>query len=251
MATPTLGTYLRRLKQAMATGQWPRTRIVNWSNGSAQSTMTLLFGPSSIATADGLASLPSVSPSADVEDAFQATFLVLVRRGHTIRGQASLGSWLHGVARRTALKLRTQSDRRRRREEKVARPDQAGISDDTTWGELRGILDEELERLPETCRAPLVLCFLEGRTQDEAASQLHVSKSTLRRHLERGRELLGRRLARRGATLGVALTAGLLSDCAQSATIPRIARADSRPPVTPPRTSRHRQVCCPPVSPRY
>ena len=82
--------------------------------------------------------------SADVEDAFQATFLVLVRRSHTIRRQEALGSWLHGVARRTALKLCAQSDRQRRRDGHAAKVHHTGSADDTTWGEVRGILDEEL-----------------------------------------------------------------------------------------------------------
>jgi RNA polymerase sigma factor (sigma-70 family) len=163
----------------------------------------------------------ALSSTADVEDAFQATFLILVRRGHTIRKNASLGSWLHGVARRTAIKLRTQSDRRVRREARSANGKPAHVTDDTKWGDLRGILDEELARLPETVRAPLVLCYLEGRTQDEAAAQLLVSKSTLRRQLERAREMLGRRLARRGVTLAAVLSTRLLSECAQGAGLSR------------------------------
>jgi uncharacterized small protein (DUF1192 family) len=91
------------------------------------------------------------------------------------------------------------------------------VTDATPWGELRGVLDDEMARLPAGCRSALVLCYLEGRTHDEAAAQLGLSKSTLRRRLDRGRELLGRRLARRGLALGAVLGARLVSDCAGAA----------------------------------
>ena len=84
--------------------------------------------------------------------------------------------------------------------------------DDITWRELRSVLDHELRRLPEQYRAPLVLCYLEGKTQDEGARQLGWSKNTFRRRLESGRASLGRRLTRRGVTLAAALSAPLLTD---------------------------------------
>jgi RNA polymerase sigma factor (sigma-70 family) len=223
MAGPTLGTYLHRLKQAMAAEALAdcsdRELVERLRSGRDDGAFRAVLdrhGPMVYQVCGRV-----LSSQADVEDAFQATFLVLFRRGHAIRRQASLASWLHGVARRTALKLRTQSDRRRRREVRTRHADRVRLTDDTTWSELRDILDEELRRLPDACRAPLVLCYLEGRTQDEAAVQLDVSKSTLRRNLERGRVLLGRRLARRGITLGAALAARLVSDCAQGAAVPR------------------------------
>jgi len=223
MATPSLGTYLRRLKLAMAAealADCPDRELLDRlrsdHDDGAFRAIVERHGPMVYQVCRRV-----LSSRPDVEDAFQATFLVLVRRGHTIRRRASLASWLHGVAHRTALKLRTQSGRRRRREERAARGNATALRNDTTWGELRGILDEELGGLPDTCRAPLVLCYLEGRTQDEAAVQLDMSKSTLRRHLERGRELLGRRLARRGVTLAAALAAPMLSDCVHGAALPR------------------------------
>src|SRR5262249_47740234 len=88
------------------------------------------------------------------------------------------------------------------------------------WKELRRVLDEELVKLADRLRAPLVLCYLEGLTQDEAAARLGQSKSTFRRNLGRGRELLGARLTRRGVTLSAALFALLLSECAASAVPP-------------------------------
>jgi RNA polymerase sigma factor (sigma-70 family) len=141
---------------------------------------------------------------ADAEDAFQATFLVLARKAGSIRRTASLGSWLHGVAYRSALKVRTRSAARRKHEGRApGRP--AAEPADLTWREVRQALHEELGRLPERYRAPLVLCYLEGATQDAAAAELNLAKSTLRERLERGRELLRARLRRRGLGPAAAL----------------------------------------------
>jgi RNA polymerase sigma factor (sigma-70 family) len=134
---------------------------------------------------------------ADAEDAFQATFLILVQKAGSIRKTASLGSWLHGVAYRTALKARAQSAMRQKHEARVpART--ASEPDDMSWREVRQVLHEELRRLPLCYRAPLVLCYLQGATQDAAAVALSLAKSTLRQRLERGRELLRTRLMARG-----------------------------------------------------
>ncbi len=152
----------------------------------------------------------------DAEDAFQATFLVLAQNLRTLRKRASLASWLHGVARRVALKSKTQAAARRRREQQAARPDTLP-QDGMTWGELRSALESELSQLPEKWRSPLILCYLEGRTQDEAARQLGWSKATLRRRLEQARATLGSRLKARGLTVPAALSALLLSDCLASA----------------------------------
>jgi RNA polymerase sigma factor (sigma-70 family) len=157
----------------------------------------------------------------DVEDAFQATFLVLARKAASVRKGESVGSWLHGVALRVARKIRLEAARRARRERARPAPTPADTGDALTWGELRGLLDEELGRLPAGWRAPLVLCYLECRTQDEAARQLGWSKSTVRRRLERGRRLLQTRLARRGVTLSAGLCAPLLSESGAFAGLPR------------------------------
>src|SRR5207253_11068614 len=125
----------------------------------------------------------------DAEDAFQAAFLVLARKLRTLRKHTSLASWLHGVAHRVALKARAQAAARRRREHQASRPG-TRLPDEVTWGELRSALDDELSRLPDKWRQPLILCYLESRTQEEAAAQLGWSKSTLRRRLEEGRPAL-------------------------------------------------------------
>jgi RNA polymerase sigma factor (sigma-70 family) len=153
--------------------------------------------------------------SQDAEDAFQATFLVLAQKLRGVRKRASLASWLHGVAHRVALKARTQAASRRRHERQAAR-DAAMPPDEMSWRELSTVLDAELRGLPEKWCQPLVLCYLEGRTQDEAAGQLGWSKNTLRRRLEEAREALGRRLRQRGVW-SAALSALLLSDCLTTA----------------------------------
>jgi RNA polymerase sigma factor (sigma-70 family) len=143
---------------------------------------------------------------ADAEDAFQATFLVLVRRAASLRGRPVLGAWLHGVARRTALNARRLAARRRQKEQALARPE-------ATAGEVRddglSLLDQELGRLPEKYRLPVLLCDLEGRPRREAARRLGWPEGTVAGRLARGRALLARRLARQGlAPSAVALAAG-------------------------------------------
>ena len=134
---------------------------------------------------------------ANAEDAFQATFIVLARKAGSIRKSMSLGCWLHGVAYRTALKARVQAARRKKYE---TRPPERQVSaaDDLSWQEVRQALHEELSKLPDRYRDPLVLCHLESATQDAAAVQLGVAKSTLKIRLERGRTLLRNRLLLRG-----------------------------------------------------
>jgi RNA polymerase sigma factor (sigma-70 family) len=157
----------------------------------------------------------------DVEDVFQATFLVLARQSNGIRKRASIASWLHGVAYRLALNARKAGIRRRRNEmQSVAGPGTVPLADEVAWKEVRSIFDEELDRLPDRFQAPLVLCYLEGLTQDEAAERLGQSKGTFRRSLERGRDLLCGRLTRRGITLSAALFAPLLSDGTIAASVP-------------------------------
>jgi cytochrome c peroxidase len=138
-----------------------------------------------------------LSNEADAEDAFQATFLVFARKATSIRKRASVGSWLHGVAYRTALKARARSAARQKNEARAPARSPAN-PDDLTWREMQEILHAELAGLSERYRVPLVACYLEGKTQDQAAAQLGLAKSTLKERLERGRALLRARLLRRG-----------------------------------------------------
>jgi RNA polymerase sigma factor (sigma-70 family) len=145
---------------------------------------------------------------ADAEDAFQATFLILARKPESIRKAASLGSFLHGVAYRTALKARADAARRKRHEARAPERTTSADPDELTWREVRQAVHEELDRLPERLRAALVLCYLEGKTQDEAAAELGLAKGTLKGRLERGRALLRSRLVRRGLGSGAVLVLG-------------------------------------------
>jgi RNA polymerase sigma factor (sigma-70 family) len=163
----------------------------------------------------------------DAEDAFQATFLVLARKAGSIRKQESVGSFLHGVAYRMAQRLKVKESRRRTLESSVASASTADAMDDITWRELRRVLDDELRKLPEKYRTPLILCYLEGKTRDEAARQLDWTKAVFRRRLERGRDLLGRRLTRRGITLSTVLSASLLTDVAAQAALPPLLAAST------------------------
>jgi RNA polymerase sigma factor (sigma-70 family) len=173
----------------------------------------------------------------DAEDVFQATFLVLARKATAIRKQESVGSWLYGVAYRLALKTKTQTARchkhplnhrfafadRWRNDKSSGEVDPLS---EITWHEVCTALDEELARLPDRCRAPLVLCYLQGKTQDEAIQQLGWSKSSFRRRLEEGRTKLCLRLTRRGITLSAGLWAALLSDQLRALTQPGSPAAD-------------------------
>lgn len=146
----------------------------------------------------------------DAEDAFQATFLVLVRRAAAIGRRELLGPWLHGVAVRTASEARTRAARRRAKERHVNNAHRAERTD-LGSNELRSVLDEELNRLPETYRRPLILCELEGLARKDAAKRLGIPEGTLSSRLSRGRALLRERLTRRGlavstGALAVALT---------------------------------------------
>jgi RNA polymerase sigma factor (sigma-70 family) len=163
----------------------------------------------------------------DAEDVFQAAFFVLARKAATIHKPESLSCWLHGVAYRLALKARAEAERRRLHERKAVLVSESEDVD-LSWREVRGLLDEELQRLPEKLRLPLVLCYLEGLTQDEASLRLGWSRSTLKRRLEAGRERLRLRLTRRGVTLGAGLfavaltestTRGAVSTALRSATV--------------------------------
>ena len=157
----------------------------------------------------------------DVEDVFQATFLALASKAHAIRIRESLASWLQCNAYHIALDACKSRKRRRKHETVAAFPNRTpALADDVAWKELRSVLDDELARLPERLSAPLVLCYLEGLTQDEAAARLGQAKSTFRRNLDRAREILGERLTRRGITLSASLFALLLSECTAPAAAP-------------------------------
>jgi RNA polymerase sigma factor (sigma-70 family) len=166
----------------------------------------------------------------DADDAFQATFLVLTRQARAIRKAGSLASWLYGVAYRTALKARKARATRRRHEgqhheRQVAAASPPGPLDELTWREAQAIFHEELARLPDKYRAPLVLCYLENKTQDDVGVLLDWPQGKLKGMLERGRELLRKRLSRRGLGPAFLLLGGV--SCGGNACAAPLAVADT------------------------
>jgi RNA polymerase sigma factor (sigma-70 family) len=163
----------------------------------------------------------------DAEDVFQATFLVLARKAGAVRWRDSIAGWLYAVALRLATKARCQAARR-----PVTAPVEPAAPDPCaalSARELLAALDEEMAALPERFRGPAVLCWLEGRTQQDAARQLGLPFITLRRRLERGKQLLHARLTRRGMTLTVVLAAPALADAVPATTLARACAGAASP----------------------
>jgi RNA polymerase sigma factor (sigma-70 family) len=149
--------------------------------------------------------------SQDAEDAFQGTFLLLAKKAGSIRKQESVASWLYGVAYRLAVRSKARNTRREAKEKQVVGTRQIDAGLQAAWGELQSILTEELHCLPDRYQAPLVLCYLEGKTHEEAAKQLALPLGTVRSRVARARELLKGRLARRGLALPAAVLATALA----------------------------------------
>jgi RNA polymerase sigma factor (sigma-70 family) len=145
----------------------------------------------------------------DAEDAFQATFFVLARKARALDRSRPLSAWLYTVAHNTALKARTSAARRRARERQVANMTAQRAKADPIAQDTGGAIDAELAQLPEKYRLPLILCYLEGRTNESAARALGWPVGSMAKRLERGRELLRQRLTHRGLALSAlaALTA--------------------------------------------
>ncbi len=148
-----------------------------------------------------------LSNAADAEDAFQVTFLVLLKRAGSLGPGDAIAAWLHGVAVRVAQQARSAAARRGRRERPGMTLEIAASEPTREDHELRQILDEEIHRLPQKYRAPIVLCYLEGQTHEEAARQLDWPLGTVKGRLARARSILESRLSRRGVACGAALTA--------------------------------------------
>jgi RNA polymerase sigma factor (sigma-70 family) len=164
----------------------------------------------------------------DVEDAFQATFVLLARRAADLRaessGPLSLGGWLHRVAYRTAVNVSAEVNRRRVRERQAsvmttADPDPVH---EATWNEVRPILDAELDALPADARRLLVACYLQGKTHAEAAAEFGLPTGSVAWRLERARELLAERLRRRGIAVSASLLAVLLAAGDGTAGVPAV-----------------------------
>jgi RNA polymerase sigma factor (sigma-70 family) len=156
----------------------------------------------------------------DAEDAFQATFLVLVRKAASVVPREMLPNWLYGVAYHIALKARAVTARRQAKEKQVLEMPEPEVVSPDTGQELRPLLDQELSHLPDIYRVPIVCCDLEGKTRQEAARQLGWSEGTLSGRLSRARALLAKRLTRRGLVLSAGSLAAALSRETASAGVP-------------------------------
>ena len=158
----------------------------------------------------------------DAEDAFQATFLVLVRKAAVIRDRATVGNWLYGVAQQTAVRMRDIAIQRGSRERQVTAMPEPTTADEYLWNDLRPVLDEELSRLPNKYRVLIVLCDLEGLTRKEVARRLDIPEGTAASRLATARAMLAKRLARRGVFVSGVLLGALMSQQSASAGVPAL-----------------------------
>jgi RNA polymerase sigma factor (sigma-70 family) len=157
----------------------------------------------------------------DAEDAFQATFLVLVRKAASIMPREMIGNWLYGVAHQTARKTRATTAKRQARERQVkAMPEPEAMPEPDLWPELEPLLDGALSRLPDKYRAVIVLCDLEGKTRKAVARQLKIPEGTLSSRLTTARTLLAKRLGRYGLAISAGVLATIVSHQAASAGVP-------------------------------
>jgi len=216
MAIETLGAALQQINRLFAEGavaQLPDgqllERFLTQEDAGAFETLMGRHGPMVLSVCRGI-----LRDTRDAEDAFQATFLVLVKKGGTIRGRDTLGGWLYQVAHRVAIQANAAAARRRTHERQAGQMAVATSMDGPAASDdLRPVLHGEIARLPEKYRLAIVLCDLEGLPQVQAAGQLHWSERTLRHRLAEGRARLKRRLARRGlAPEGTTLTAVFLRE---------------------------------------
>jgi RNA polymerase sigma factor (sigma-70 family) len=153
----------------------------------------------------------------EAEDAFQATFLILVRKAGSVRVEGSLGRWLYGVAHRVAHRARNRAARRAARMTQSSSSAPADPAHESELEDLRNVLDQELDRLPPKYRCPVELCHLQGLTYDEAARQLNWPVATVKSRLTRGRLRLRERLVRRGLAPGAVAAATAFTSEARSA----------------------------------
>ena len=163
---------------------------------------------------------------ADAEDAFQATFLTLLRKGHSIRQKTALPNWLYRVAVRISLRQRSKTQKHTSAQPLQDVAVEQSPAEEAAWAETAEVLDREMRELPESYRSPLLLCCIEGRSYEEAAAELGCPVGTLAVRLMRAREMLRKRLVRRGLVLGAGfLAAQAVWPKAEAAVPPQLFRS--------------------------
>src|SRR6266849_1912200 len=222
MATAQLGTLLRHIhKLAAVHGGRQRTdrelldAFVLRQDEAAFAALVARHGPMVLRVCRRV-----LNHEQDAEDAFQATFLVLARNTGSIRKREALADWLHGVAYRTAMKAKRTAARRRIHEARLRARRTDCQSVPPTWDDVQAVLDEEIQRLPESFRVAFVLCILEGKSVPEAAAELVVKPGTVSSRLTRARQRLRQQLVRRGIELSALLAALSVAQSAGKAAVP-------------------------------
>jgi RNA polymerase sigma factor (sigma-70 family) len=181
-----------------------RDLLARYSEGDEKAFATLVARYTGMVLGVCRRALPTVQ---DAEDACQAAFLVLARKAKDGRWESSVANWLYTTARRIAARANRTAQRRAQREARAVRPTGTSPLDQMSGREAFALLDEELDRLSPIYRAPLVLCYLQGLTRDEAAARLGIPPNTVKSQLDRGRKKLADALTRRGVVLGASLLA--------------------------------------------
>jgi len=190
-------------------------RFVRLGDEAAFEALFARHGPMVLGVCRSL--LPSVH---EAEDAFAATFLIFVRKAESIGRGEMLANWLYGVAHRVAVRARANAARHQARERGSVEMLAANSSDDVATRDRDRVLHEELNRLPAKLRTPLVLFYLQGKSQEAVAQELDCTPGAVRGRLERGRERLRSRLASRGLVLSAAVLTGVLESRTLAATVP-------------------------------
>jgi RNA polymerase sigma factor (sigma-70 family) len=222
MADERLGTLVRHLRRAVAppgpVGLRDAQLLERFLRDRDEAAFELLLwrhGPMVLGTCRRL-----LRHAADADDAFQATFLVLLRKARSVSRGEALGAWLYRVAYRVALRARTAARRRAERERPGLDVAAVPAPPAVPWDDLRPVLDEEVSRLPARERSAFVLCYLQGKTHAEAGRELGCPAGTVSWRVARAKERLRARLARRGLALSGAALAGMVSANATAAPLP-------------------------------
>jgi RNA polymerase sigma factor (sigma-70 family) len=208
--------YLRRITEAGAEGTSDGQllqRFVNQRDEAAFDALLDRHGPMVLGVCRRI-----LRDAHDADDAFQATFLVLVHKARSIGRPQAVGSWLYSIARRTAWRAKVARNRLRAQESVLDDSPAPETTEELAWHELRPVLDEELGRLPRKYRYAVVQCYLQEKTYAEAARALGLAVGTVSSRLARARDLLRKRLLRRGLALSSSLLVAILSQRALSAT---------------------------------